>query len=208
MLHMLRKKFGIFLAIGLNIAVVVLEILSLTEAQGSGGRFFQFYGNDSAILAIVACATMAFFQICTLPKRKTDVPLWVKCFKYIATCCLVVNLLVALILFGPHDGYDRALFQTPYLYQRFLCPIFAFASFVLFEKKPKLPHHAIKLATAPTYAYGAVMILLNLFEVINGPYFFLRVHQQSVGYSILYALGILGGSGVVAWLVRKLNRLL
>ena len=91
------------------------------------------------------------------------------------------------------------------LYHHLLCPLAAFFGFILFEKEPPLHRRDVLLPTVLTLIYAVVLIVLNIVRVVEGPYPFLRVYAQSVWVSILWALVILGGAGLLSYSLYALH---
>lgn len=54
--------------------------------------------------------------------------------------------------------------------------------------------------------YGAILIILNLTDVVTGPYPFLRIKEQSIIASILWFVGILTSSYLIAMCLRKFRK--
>ena len=83
-----------------------------------------------------------------------------------------------------------------------LCTIF---SFVLLERSPRLPRSTVKWALLPTVLYGGIILWLNIQRVVDGPYPFMKVYDQSVQASVLWCIAILLMNYFYAWLLWKLN---
>ena len=60
-----------------------------------------------------------------------------------------------------------------------LCPLLSLFSFMFLEDY-KLKLNNIKYPVIITTIYGFILILLNIFKVIDGPYPFLRVYNQTL----------------------------
>ncbi|MBQ3325681.1 hypothetical protein IJG79_00825 [Candidatus Saccharibacteria bacterium] len=54
--------------------------------------------------------------------------------------------------------------------------------------------------------YGVIMIILNLTDIVSGPYPFLRVKDQPVFASILWFIGIISSSYLVTICLRKFRK--
>jgi hypothetical protein len=62
------------------------------------------------------------------------------------------------------------------------------------------------IALVPSVVYAFVMTLLNIFRVVDGPYDFLRVHNQSVFMSAVWAVVIIGGAYAINRLIMFLSK--
>jgi hypothetical protein len=188
----------------LNAAVAVLGTVGvLIGLPANGASLFQFYTQDSNIFAALACALYAGYAAAGL-LGGPPVPMWVRRLKYFATCCLAVTFVVVVAVLSPmegKDGYRIMLLSGSMLYHHLLCPVLALASFLFLEGEPPLPRKATLQALIPTLAYTAVIITLNLLRVVDGPYPFLRVNEQSVGASLFWFTVIVGGAYGLAWLI-------
>ena len=91
------------------------------------------------------------------------------------------------------------------LYHHLLNPLAAIFSFVLLERTPRLPRSTVKWALLPTVLYGGIVLWLNIQRVVDGPYPFMKVYDQSVQASVLWCIAILLMNYFYAWLLWKLN---
>ena len=62
-----------------------------------------------------------------------------------------------------------------------------------------------KSALLPTVLYGGIILWLNIQRVVDGPYPFMKVYDQSVQASVLWCIAILLMNYFYAWLLWKLN---
>lgn len=197
----MSEKSALCAALALNLAMVVLEIIGAAMSwRQLGVWMFQFYTQDSNLLALAACALLAAFQLRAL-RTGAEIPLWAQRLKYAAVCCLSVTFLVVVLVLAPMTGgaYGMLLFESTMLYHHLLCPLAAFFGFMLFEKQPALRRIDALLPAGLTFLYAAVLTALNIARVVDGPYPFLRVYAQSVPMSVLWALVMLGGTETLSW---------
>ena len=166
------------LSIALNLFIVWAEPIALPMSWDWGKeQMFIFYTEDSNILSACICAMVAVGQlVCIFTGR--ELPRWLHTLKYIATCCLTMT---------------------------FLNPLAAIFSFVLLERTPRLPRSTVKWALLPTVLYGGIILWLNIQRVVDGPYPFMKVYDQSVQASVLWCIAILLMNYFYAWLLWKLN---
>lgn len=169
------------LSLLLNLFVVAVELFSIPVCwQMMGAEMFTFYTQDFNILAMLACAVTAWYQLLGLFTGR-PLPLWVKRFKFVAASCLVmITGTVCLILAplcGP-GGYQELLLSAEMIANHLLNPLAAALSLLLFERRPRLPLRTVWLACLPTLVYGAAVLALNIQQVIHGPYSFFYVYEQ------------------------------
>lgn len=208
-----RTKISAIISLILNCIVVILEAISFFPIFiNHESTYVQYYTQDSNFLAFIICILCVFFSIRGLRYGNYKWPQWLMLLKYIATCCLMVTFVVVIFILAPsvgitNHGYQQLLLKGNMLYHHLLCPVLSFISFVFFEKEPALPKHAPLFSLVPTIIYAIVAVILNIAQVISGPYPFLMVYQQPIYESIIWGLIILTGAFGIAIAMRKLNSL-
>ena len=172
------------LSIALNLFIVWAEPIALPMSWDWGKeQMFIFYTEDSNILSACICAMVAVGQlVCIFTGR--ELPHWLHTLKYIATCCLTMTFLTVVFVLGPMyedgNGWYIMLCTSSMLYHHLLNPLAAIFSFVLLERSPRLPRSTVKWALLPTALYGGIILWLNIQRVVDGPYPFMKVYDQSV----------------------------
>ena len=196
------------LSILLNLFIVCAEPIALPMSWDWGHEgMFTFYTEDSNIFAAIVCAMVA---VCQLVCLFTDgqLPRWLKQLKFMAASCLTLTLLTVVFVLAPmygEGGYYVMLCTSSMLYHHLLNPLAAILSFVLFERQPCLAHSGIWLTLVPTLIYGVNILYLNLIHLVDGPYPFLRIYDQSVQVSALWVVVIGLMAYTYAWLLWKLG---
>ena len=197
----------------MNTIVVLMEIGAIisdfvTHAEG----VFVYYTNDSNYFACVVCLVAALFEIRALRMPVSQIPYPVKVLKYIATCCLTLTFTVVLTILVPAwsstgaNGF-KMMFGPYQMFARHLaCPLLAFISFVFFETEPVFSKKTILFGEIPTLLYAAVTVVLNALRIIDGPYPFLRIHNQSVLMSFVWGFLVIGISLLLSWIIWLCNR--
>ena len=202
-----RKKQTAALAV--NLAVVALEVVGAAlMSRESGLGMFWFYTVDSNLLAMLACAVCAFFEARGLV-RGEPMPPFAKTLKYVAASCLALTFAVVICVLVPMSGphaLEYALLRGSMLYHHLLCPIGVIASYALLEREPPLKRGSMIWALLPTAAYAAVTVACNAAGVLEGPYPFLRVNEQPLYMTAVWAVVILGGALLLAWAVSMAGR--
>lgn len=199
---------GRLLSLLLNLAVVVIELFSLPICwEMMGWEMFTFYTQDFNILAMLACAAAAWYELRGLFTGR-PLPLWVKRFKFVAASCLVmITGTVCLILAplcGP-GGYQELLLSQEMIANHLINPLAAALSLLVFERQPRLRLRTVWLACLPTLAYGAAILALNIQQVIKGPYEFFYVYEQPPQTTALWFALILASNLVYAALLWLLG---
>jgi len=186
----------------MEIAGLILSI------RNHGIALFQFYTEDSNLLAMAACALCAGYTVRNLRHGAAALPRWVKILKFMAVCCLAVTFVVVLVILAPtagRGGFRMMFLYSSMLYHHLLCPVLALVSFILWETDPPLTRRHIRYALIPTLLYAAAALTLNILRLMDGPYPFLHVYEQPVYMSVVWCLLILGGAYLLAWLIQLAN---
>lgn len=190
-------------AYALNLIIIILELVGITMSLVCYGKFdLTYYTQDSNLLGLIS----AFIYIVYL--KKDNIPKWVSILKYISVLCLTVTFLVVLLILGPMYNFNYlALFFEPTMFIYHLSvPIIAFISFVFYEIHDI---HGIKdnlRAIYYTIIYGIITLILNILNVMHGPYPFLYVHENPIYMSVIYFTVIILGSFGIARLIERIKR--
>ena len=193
-------------AITANVILIAFEVTAYIIRQNGG--FFEYYTVDSNLIA--AAASIAFV-ICAI---KGDFPKWLRTFRYMATSMLLVTMFVVLLILCPMAGAKTPmLFHDSMLFQHLLCPLLSIYSFIYLEsgcyEKPEngVGKYVGKkdniLIVVPTLVYGLVIMTLNGLYLVDGPYPFVRVHDQSVLMTIFWIVVIAIGAYLLGFVTRK-----
>lgn len=194
----------------LNIFIVVMEIIGTRiSVKTHGISLFQFYTEDSNIFALFACAVYAVYTIQNLKDGLSVLPQWLKIIKYMATCCLAITFVVVICILAPMEGmggFKNMMLYGSMLYHHLICPIAALLSFIFLETDHPLSKNNTNYALIPTYIYAAVILLLNIVRVVEGPYPFLHIYEQPAYISLIWFVVILSGAYLLAWIILLANR--
>lgn len=191
-----NKKSLIF-----NLLIVVLEIIGLIVTLFYNNRIsYEYYTEDSNILALFSSLLFVIFLL------KGKIPKWVQLFKYMTTICLTVTFLVVIFILAPmyNFAYNYLLFHNSLLYQHLLCPILSIITFLFFDDIDVLGVRENFFGIFLTILYAVILIVLNIMELVVGPYPFLMVRNQSLFMSIVWFVLIIGLAYLIAFILRKL----
>lgn len=196
----MKKKISLIL----NILLLVLEVIGFIVLFKSGYSLqYEFYTEDSNILGLFSSLLLV---ICMLSKEKT--PRWVHILKYMATIGLSLTLFVVVFVLIPMAdfNYQFYLFEGTMLYQHFLCPLLAIITFIFFDDLGKFNKDDVLYGLTFTIIYAVVLITLNIIGVVEGPYPFLMVRNQTILVSVIWALCLLGFAYLLAYTLGKLYK--
>ena len=184
----------------LNIILIILEIIGLFMCISRYNKVdIVYYTVDSNLLALV---TSVIYLVNLISKKK--IKRYVSILKYISTLSVTVTFLVVLFILAPMYNfiYKYLLFYNELLYYHTLCPIIAFISFVFFEE------HKIKgikdniRAMYFTFIYAGIFIILNVLNIVEGPYPFLMVYKNSIYISFIWLFAIIGGTFTISKIIE------
>ena len=186
----------------LNSLIVILEIIGFMLLYRSGrGVEFQYYTEDSNILGLISSLLFIMFII-----SKKRIPRWLSLLKYISAICLALTFFVVIFILIPMADFNFSfyLFEGSMLFQHLLCPILVIITFVFFDDLDDFTFKDNMLGLCFTFIYTIVLVILNICDVVKGPYPFLMVKNQSIAEDIFWAVGILGFAYVLAYILRLL----
>ena len=188
-------------ALVINILIFIFELLGLIITINNSHTFsFEYYTNDSNLLMLISSGLFIFYSI-----TYKSIPKWLKTLKYISVAALTITILTVLFILGPMMNFDYGflLFTGQMFIYHLLCPILAIISFVLYEdykSKDVMP------AMIYTLVYALVLIILNILNIVDGPYPFLKVNSQPVITSIIWFGVLFAFNYAISYYIIKFNK--
>lgn len=190
---MSKKK----LALIINIIIIIVELLAFGKNLLVDHNIaIEYYTNDSNILVLISSILFIIFY----NKNKE----FVKDIRFIATSCLTVTLLVVIFILSPmyEFNYKLLMFTDNFFILHTLAPILSIISYVALEDRSNKNY----LCLAFTTLYAIIMIVLNVLNIVDGPYPFLKVNTQDILVSLLWGIIIIGGSYLISLCLNLLNK--
>ena len=187
-----------------NILIVLFEILGIIEVLIINNKIsFEYYTEDSNLLALISSFLFIIYLL-----KKNRIPRWLQVFKYMTTICLAITFVVVLTVLGPLNNFDYSflLFSKPLFIQHLVCPILAFITFIYFDEIKPLSIIDNIIGLFITLLYSLVLIALNIFEIVSGPYPFLMVKEHEISVSIAWSISIFALSYLIALILRVLAK--
>ncbi len=184
----------------INLMIVILEIIGFILVFNELGiTSLEYYTEDSNLLLLISSIIFLIYI-----SKNDELPEWFKSFRFIAVVSTTLTLIIVLtVLSWTTDlGLYHLLFNGSMLYHHTLCPLLAIISFSLLERYETL--NTIK-GLYFTLIYAAIMIVLNVLKIVEGPYPFLLVYKQPVVHSILWTVVILAITYAIALILKKVN---
>ena len=187
-----------------DIAIIAGETAGLVLSIQKHGfwKQFQYYTQWSNYILFIITVIHLICRIRDHGKQEKQMPAWVERCRYYATCLTTVTFLVTVCILIPWYGHPEFfMLETNGLFHHLLCPVLAIVSLLFLRRMEK---QESRIAVIPTLLYGIVMYTLNYLRIVDGPYPFLKVHDQPWYMSVLWFLVLLGVAYGVAVVLRKL----
>ena len=156
-----------------NIVIIILEVISFYLCRSRGPGMLVFYTQLSNLVTLFssACFIISRGAVFTVTMR------------YLSTVMLTMTVLITLFVLIPMGaGFVRMMLSGSGLYHHTLCPLISIASYLLWEQHSS----AWAIPVIVTFVYGMVILYLNYAEIIEAPYPFFRVHEQSVKATVIW----------------------
>lgn len=190
---MSKKK----LALIISIITVILELIGFGRSLFIDRDFsLSYYTNDSNILALISSLLFIIFY-------KKDIDL-VKDIRFVATSCLTITFLVVVFILCPmyNFNYKLLMFTDNFLIFHTIVPIITIFSYIVLEDRSNKNY----LCLVFTIIYSVILVGMNVLYLIEGPYPFLMIRDQSPLISLLWGLLIISGSYVIGLSLNFLNK--
>ena len=204
------KKSSNILPLLVNLLIVAFVVYSTyIGIRDSGIWFFQYYTELSNVFGGV---TSLLLLLSLLKKGKgkasSGSSSLLPKLRFLSTCCLCLTFIVVLTILAPEEGgiegYRHMFLEDTRLFTHLLTPVCSFISYCFLEKEK--PSFKFYIALYPTLLYAVVLMVLNYMRVLEGPYFFLHVYEQSLLMSVFWTVAVLAIDLLIAFLVYKIKK--
>lgn len=200
---MKSKNSRLYCAFVVNILIIIMELFAfLVCYKESGFACFEYYTQDSNLFLMF---TSLLYVISLLINDK-KISHFVSLLKYASTTSVVITFLTVVTILAPvMGGYRAMLLDGTMLIHHLICPIFAFVTFVFFEKHNLNGLKDALISMIFTCLYGIIAVTLNVLKIMDGPYPFLKVYDQTILISIFWLILMMGSSYLITVLIGNLN---
>ena len=160
-----------------NIIIIILELIVFFIYRSHRLEALIFYTQLSNIVTLVS-------SVCFVISRDAVITI---IMRYLSTVMLVMTVLITLFVLVPMGaGFIRMMLSGNGLFHHTLCPLISITSYFLWEQ-----HSSYWLIpVVVTLVYGLVILLLNYAKIIEGPYPFFKVHEQSVKATVIWMVAL------------------
>ena len=170
------------LLIAINLMIIILELIALIhDCYAFGISLFEWYTVDSNVLQLVVSAMILFYVL-----KGRNIPGFVTVLHFISAVGLTVTFLIAAFVLAPEGGIEYYFIENVAPINHFIGPLLSVISLIFLEKVERLPINVIAWPAVVTLVYGLICLILNAVNVLDGPYFFLKVHEQPVATIALW----------------------
>jgi len=166
----------------INLILVILEIIAfIHDCAAFGPALFKWYTIDSNILQMVISAVIVYYCL-----RGREIPDWITSLHFISAVGLTVTFLIAAFVLAPEGGIRYYFIDNVAPINHLIGPALSVISLLFLEKARKQSLRIVLWPAAVSLFYGAVCLIMNACRLLDGPYFFLRVHDQPAGVIALW----------------------
>ena len=169
------------ISIGLNVLIIIVEIIGLILCYKELGiNSFIYYTLLSNLFLLISCILYLFKN--KIKSRVVDI------MKFGSTLSVTVTFLVVLFILGPNKDltYHFLLLEGANFFYHLVCPVLGIITFLFFDDVKISGFKDVLGAFVFTVLYSIVILTLNIFKVIVGPYPFLRVYENPLFVSLLW----------------------
>lgn len=165
-----------------NLLLVFLELIALVhDCTVFGMGLFKWYTVDSNVLQLV----VSILVVCYYMKGK-ELPGNVTLLHFISAVGLSITFLIAAFVLAPEGGIRYYFIENVAPINHLIGPALSIISLLFLEKTKKQPLHIMIWPMAATLIYGVICLVLNALRILDGPYFFLQVHEQPVSVVVMW----------------------
>ena len=160
----------------------ILEIIALIhDVRVFGAGMFRYYTIDSNLLQLVVSACILTYLL-----RGKRYPVWLAVLHLVCAVCLTVTFMIAAFVLAPQEGFAYYFLTNVAPINHFLGPLLSVATFLFPVQKNPLRKGSLFAPMTFTLLYGIIVLILNAVRVLDGPYFFLKVHEVPAGTIALW----------------------
>ena len=165
-----------------NSILVVLELIALVhDCTVFGTGLFKWYTIDSNVLQLIISAFVLYYCL-----KDREIPGEVTLWHFISAVGLTVTFLIAAFVLAPEGGIRYYFIENVAPINHLIAPALSVISLLFLEKTEKQPLGIVLWPAAATLFYGVVCLILKFVHLLDGPYFFLQVHEQPAGVIVMW----------------------
>lgn len=179
MKNITKEKRAVFYT---NFILLMLEIIALIhDVYAFKFGLFEWYTVDSNVLQLLVSGLIVYYLL-----KGKPFPKFVTVMHFVSAVGLTVTFLIAAFVLAPDGGIPYYFLRDVAPINHFIGPLLSVVSLLFLEKTEKLPIRIILWPAAASLFYGIVALILNALKIMDGPYFFLQVYEQSAGVIVTW----------------------
>ncbi|MBE5832276.1 MAG: hypothetical protein E7306_11135 [Butyrivibrio sp.] len=160
-----------------NLILVVLEIIAfIHDVYAFKLGLFEWYTVDSNVLQLIISGFVVYYCV-----KEKPLPGLLTVAHFISAVGLTVTFLIAAFVLAPEGGIAYYFFNDVAPINHFIGPLLSVISLLFLEKAEKLSLRIIIWPAAASLMYGVIALVMNALRIMDGPYIFLKVYEQSAG---------------------------
>lgn len=160
-----------------NLILVALEIIAfIHDVYAFKLGLFEWYTVDSNVLQLIISGFVVYYCV-----KEKPLPGLLTVAHFVSAVGLTVTFLIAAFVLAPEGGIAYYFFNDVAPINHFIGPLLSVISLLFLEKAEKLPLRIIIWPAAASLMYGVIALVMNALRIMDGPYFFLKVYEQSAG---------------------------
>lgn len=176
-----------------NILVIILVTIGIAVSRRHSLILLIFYTQLSNMVALIS-------SVAYLINSGSELTITLR---YLSTVMLTMTVLITLFVLVPSGaGFADMMLSGNGLYHHTLVPLISITSYFMWEQHSSRWYVPVIV----TMIYGFVMLCLNYAKVIEGPYPFFRVYEQSKKASVLWMIGLTAFISLISLAVVFLAR--
>lgn len=182
----------------LNLLIIIFEVIGFAYSYVEIGKNVFIYYTEISNMLLLLMSLLYVSYI--LSKKKLD--RWFNILKEVSIVSVMVTFIVVIFLLIPYEHFNFAnlLLKGSMLYHHLICPLLGIVMFLFFDKE-NINKKDYLYANTLSVIYAIVFVLLNLFKVLDGPYFFLLIYKNPIYMSIIWFITITLGTFLLSKLV-------
>ena len=166
----------------INAILVVLEVIALIhDCAVFGTGLFKWYTVDSNLLQLAVSAFVVYYYA-----GDRVLPGWVTLLHFISAVGLTITFLIAAFVLAPEGGIRYYFIENVAPINHLIGPALSVISLLFLEKTEKQSLRIVIWPMAVSLFYGVLCLILNAVNKLDGPYFFLQVHEQPVRVIVMW----------------------
>lgn len=187
----------------INIIYIICESIGILITCNTLHKFqFEYYTLDSNLFAFIIGVIYVLYI-----NRNKKIPRWLQLTRMISVMGLTLTFLVVLFILLPAYNFNfKFMFLGANFFLHLLCPLLLLYIYIFIDKKKKLSNKELLICLIPTIIYAAILIILNILRIVDGPYFFLKVYNQSPIVSLLWFIFIIIFVYLIGFTINKIKK--